>query len=196
MTTRPALARPTFARSNVARSTLARSTLARVTLGLALATALAGPSLAQAPREPAGPAGSFAGAVLAATTAERDADYATAARYLREALEFEATDEEGMTGVASAGEGVAGEGLAGEGLAGEGSSGEEGLRLGLLRALVLNGDFDGAVETAVVESVGERAGGLGAVACKRRQIARLGGLRAGGHLLELTGHLVEHTGEL
>ena len=148
MTTRPALARPTFARPN-----FARSTLARVTLGLALATALAGPSLAQAPREPAGPAGSFAGAVLAATTAERDADYATAARYLREALEFEATDEEGMTGVASAGEGVAGEGLAGEG-----SSGEEGLRLGLLRALVLNGDFDGAVETARMLEEGEGVG--------------------------------------
>ena len=112
-----------------------RLALARLSFGLALAAALTTPSMAQAAREDADqPAGSFAGAVLAATTAERDADYATAARYLREALSFEEGD--GDTG----------------------SAGEEGLRLGLLRALVLNGDFDAAVEMARALEEGKGVG--------------------------------------
>ena len=81
------------------------------------------------------PAGSFAGAVLAASTAERDADYETAVRFLREALAFEETD-----------------GLE------DGERGAEGLRLGLLRALVLSGRFDEAVGVARALEEGEGVG--------------------------------------
>ena len=73
------------------RASLMRASL--VALGLALA---ATPAAAQdAPRaasadaaETHRAAGSFSGAVLAARTAERDADYDTAIRYLREALDL------------------------------------------------------------------------------------------------------------
>ena len=63
------------------------------------------------------PAGSFAGAILAARTAERDADYDVAIRFLREAIGY--SDE-----------------------------GDLNLEQALLRAQLLGGAFDDAVETA------------------------------------------------
>ena len=87
-----------------------------LTAALGVGTALPGALAADGERE-IRPAGSFAGAILAARTAERDADYDVAVQFLREAIGFADDDE-------------------------------LKLEQTLLRALVLNGSFDEAVETA------------------------------------------------
>ena len=96
---------------------------------MAATLAFAVPALATAqtnPSEPrVRPAGTYSGALLAARSAERSSDYDVAARFLREAIGFAEDDQ------------------------------LEGLRQSLLQALVLTGEFDGAVELAGQLNSGE-----------------------------------------
>ena len=89
---------------------------------IALAISLAAPAFAQSSAKPGAdrlpPAGTFSGALLAARSAERNEDYDTAVKFLREAIGFAEDDA------------------------------VEGLRQSLLQALVLTGQFDAAVELA------------------------------------------------
>ena len=103
----------------------ARTVASRIASAGLLACVLAAPPVlaqesARAAADPAAthrPAGSFSGAVLAARTAERDADYDTAIRFLREALDLA-------------------------------DGADVDLERSLLRALLFDGRFDEAVETA------------------------------------------------